>query len=174
MYNGLNDADSKSITWAVFRDKECKAEFSVISTHFWWKFESEKDYAQRLMNVDQLYEICKSITEKRNVPVIIAGDLNCGKNSQQGEAPYEYMKQKGFCDIRLCASQTTDEYTHHDDPVSDQDGCYKDGARPVRVLDHIFTYGSHPIKAEKFDVITTQKALDSSDHCPLIGIFEIL
>lgn len=43
---------------------------------------------------------------------------------------------------------------------------------PMYTIDYIFAYGDG-VKAEKFDIITSQKALNSSDHCPLILNFEI-
>ncbi len=173
LFEGLNDSNSKSVTWAVLKEKSSSVKCAFISTHFWWMFESEKDNEQRLRNVDQLYEICNFIIEKYNVPVIIGGDLNNGKNSDQGEEPYEYMKQKGFNDIRLSAEETTDEYTHHDYPVLNENKIYENGPMPVRNLDYIFTYGDYNIKAKKFNIITSQNALNSSDHCPLIGVFEL-
>lgn len=172
LYDGLNDSNSKSVTWAVLKEKASSVRFAAVSTHFWWMSESEKDNEQRLKNVDQLYELCESVIKKYDVPVIIGGDFNNGKNAEQGDEPYKYMLQKGFCDIRLGADETTDEYTHHDYPILNEDGTFEKGALPKRNLDYIFTYGIYPVKAKKFDVITSQKALDSSDHCPLIGELE--
>lgn len=173
LYEGLNDANSKSVTWAVLEEKATATKFAVISTHFWWKFDSEKDNQQRLRNVEQLQEICDFIIEKHNVPVVVGGDLNNGKNSEQGEEPYEYMKQKGFMDTRLYADVTTDELTHHEYPILVENGDYVKGGMPERTLDYIFTYGNYDVKAKKFDVLTSDKALESSDHCPLIAEIEI-
>lgn len=172
LYRGLNDVNSKSITWAVLEDKASLTKFAVASTHFWWMSESENDNKQRLENVDQLGEVCDLIIKKHGVGVIIGGDLNNGKNADQGDEPYRYMLSKQFEDVRINAAQTTDEYTHHDYPVLKEDGTYANGPMPVRNLDHIFTYGNCPFKAEKFDVLTSTKALDSSDHCPLVAQFK--
>lgn len=169
LYDGFNDADSKSVTWAVMEERSSLSKFAVISTHFWWMFSSEKDNEQRLRNVDELYEICNKIKEKHDVPIIVGGDLNNGKNAEQGEEPYNYMIQKGFADVRFHAEETTFTFTHHDYPILNEAGIYEKGALPVRNLDYIFTFGNYPVKPKKFDVITTQKALDSSDHCPLIA-----
>ena len=172
LYEGLNDVNSKSITWAVLEEKLSSKKFAVISTHFWWMFESEKDNEQRLKNVDQLKAVCDDIIKKYDVLVIIGGDLNNGKNSDQGDRPYRYMLQKNFSDVRITAKETTDEYTHHDYPVLNEEGIYENGPFPVRNLDYIFTYGEKTAEAKKFDVITSQKALNSSDHCPLIAWLE--
>lgn len=174
LYEGLNDVNSKSVTWALFEDKKTLSKFIVASTHFWWMWESEKDNQQRLKNVDQLHEFCNAAIEKYDVPVIIGGDFNNGRNSEQGEEPYAYMKQKGFCDIRLSAEETTDEHTCHDYPVLGENDIYEKGGLPTITIDYIFTYGDYPVSAKKFDVLTSQSALDSSDHCPLIGVLENL
>ena len=64
VYDGLNDVNSKSVTWAVLEDKETKKKYAFASTHFWWMFESEKDNEQRLKNVDQLKAVCDDIIKK--------------------------------------------------------------------------------------------------------------
>ena len=172
-YDGFNDENSKSVTWAVLEEKGSGVKFAVIATHFWWMFESEKDNEQRLKNVDQLKEICDFIIEKYDVPVVVGGDLNNGKNSEQGEEPYKYMLEQGFSDVRFSAEESTDKFTHHDYPVLNDQGIYEKGAMPVRNLDYFFIYGAYPVRPKKFDVITTQDALDSSDHCPITAEIEI-
>ena len=170
-YTGLNDADSKSVCWGVFQDKETGEKIAIASTHFWWMNESEKDNLQRLQNVDELKTVCDEIIKKHNVPVIIGGDFNNGFNADQGDMPYKKMLQVGFFDIRLTAKETTDMLTHHTEPVLKEDGTWENKDMPIRTIDYIFTYGEG-IKAEKFDVLTSEKALVSSDHCPLLGYFE--
>ena len=86
------------------------------------------------------------------------------------------MLKLGFKDVRYSAEETTDEYTYHEYPVLDEKlGIYvnKPDALPSFDLDFMFTYGSDKIKAKKFEILTSEKALNSSDHCPLLGIFEI-
>jgi len=171
-YDGFNDYNSKSVTWAVLEDKLTLKRVAVVSTHFWWMFRGEEDNQQRLQNVAQLKECCDKIVAQYDVPVIIGGDLNNGKNAEQGDMPYHAMLKEGFCDIRLTANETTDILTHHDYPILNEEGIYEKGAFPERILDYIFTYGKSAIKAQKFEILVSQKALDSSDHCPLLGIFE--
>lgn len=172
MYDGLNDAGSKSVTWVLLRDKESGKRFVAAATHFWWMYEKEEDFRQRLQNVEQLWEICRNLTEKYGVPVVVGGDLNNGRNSDQGEAPYHAMLEKGFLDTRLTAPITTNSYTHHEYPIRHEDGTWTDGALPVRDLDYIFTYGPQ-VTTKRFDILLSQKALDSSDHCPLVAEIEL-
>ena len=66
-------------------------------------------------------------------------------------------------------------YTYHDYPVLDEaKDIYvnRPDALPEYDLDYIFTYGKDTIKAKKFDILTSETALNSSDHCPLLGVFE--
>ena len=172
LYDGLNDADSKSVSWIVLKDNKSGTSFAVASTHFWWMAEKEEDFAQRLANVDQLKEVCDGIIAKHNVPVIIGGDFNNGAFSEQGEEPYKKMLSLGFKDMRLISEKTTDCFTHHEYPVEMPDGTFTKGEMPERNLDNIFIYGDFDVKALSFDVITSDKALTSSDHCPLIGCIE--
>ncbi len=172
LYDGLNDEDSKSVTWAVLEDKSTSETVVCISTHFWWMFDSEKDNQQRLQNVEQLKEICDELDAKYGYPIVIGGDFNNGKNSVQGDMPYKTMLQKGFADIRLCAEETTETYTHHEYPILQDDETYVKSEMPDKNIDFIFIYGKNRLKPKKFDVLISDDALASSDHCPLVGYFE--
>lgn len=176
LYDGLNDSNSKSVTWALLKEKATGKECIFMSTHFWWMYEGEKDNKQRLQNVEQLQTLCDELLAKYDVPLIIGGDFNNGKNSEQGDEPYHLMLKRGFNDIRLTAEDTTDMYSCHFDeyPVLLDDGktYVKSANLPDCTIDYIFTYGKKQPKALKFDVLTSDKALASSDHCPLIGCFE--
>jgi len=172
LYDGLNDVNSKSITWAVLRDKTCGKQFAAVSTHFWWKFSSEADFSQRLQNVQQLKAVCDGFVAKHGVPVIVGGDFNNGKNADQGEEPYRAMLQQGFRDVRLAAPDTTDAFTHRDG-VANAEGILEAVGLPMRTLDHLFVYGPENVTPVKFDVLLSQEALASSDHCPLVGVFGV-
>ena len=171
LYDGFNDANSKSVTWAILKEKSTSFIFAVISTHFWWKFHSPVDFTQRISNAEQLKAKCDEIVQKYNVPIIIGGDFNNGKDSIQGDEPYKLMLSYGFNDIRLSADKKTDVYTHHGYPILGENDMYMPSADFDCIIDFIFTYGKNIPKAEKFDIITTDSSLASSDHCPLIGYF---
>ena len=173
LYDGLNNVDSKSISWVILKDKKSGDEFAAVSTHFWWMYESEKDFEQRLANVDQLKDVCDKIIEKYNVPIVIGGDFNNGENSEQGDEPYKKMLSLGFRDLRLIAKNSTDMYTHHDYPIEMSDETFEKAVMPVRNLDNLLLYGDFNVNVDTFDVITSDKALTSSDHCPLIGYISL-
>lgn len=163
-----NDCNSKSITWAVLEDTATGIGFGVCSTHFWWKSDTALDNQQRLQNAAELYATMVEMGEKYRIPVLAAGDLNCGAESAQGSDPYHFLLAKGLLDARTAAAVTTDSFTHHAYPVMNSAGIYENGGRPVRTLDHAFVTDHPRLKIDRFMVETSQKALDTSDHCPLI------
>lgn len=176
VYTGFNDVNSKTLSWGVFEDKQTGEKIAIASTHFWFKARGDIDTRQRKQNANELKEACDYIVEKYGVPVVISGDFNSGRNAETGDAPYRYTLEIGFKDFRYMAEETTDGYTYHDYPVLDQEkGIYvnKPDALPYCDLDFILVYGSDKIKAKKFEILTSEKALNSSDHCPLLGVFEI-
>ncbi len=170
-YTGLNDVNSKSVTWAVLEEISTAKRIAVAATHFWWEYSGERDNLQRLENVKELKACFDEIIAKYNVPVIVGGDFNNGQNADQGDEPYHRMLELGFTDIRLSARESTDCFTHRDCPDLDEKGVVLGGELPYRTLDYIFTYGPNQPKALAFDVLTSEKALASSDHCPLVGFF---
>lgn len=172
LYGGRDRSNSKGYTWALLESKETGFKFAVISTHFWWRFDCEEDSLDRVENAKKLKAVCDMIVEKYNVPIIIGGDFNNGLHSEQGDLAYREMLKMGFRDIRLTAEETTDCLTEHHYPVIDEDEIFHEGDMPYCTIDYIFTYGPCEIKAKKFEVLTTKKALSSSDHCPLIGLFD--
>lgn len=176
LYDGLNDANSKSVTWVVLEDKENGKKYAFASTHFWWMARGEEDSNQRIQNACQLKEVCEKIIDKYHIPVIIGGDFNNGKGSEQGDAPYFAMLDMGFRDIRNIAEETTREaYTCREAyPILKEDETYdKCPVAPHECIDYVFVYGEYPVKVKKFYIETNDKALTASDHCPLVGEFEI-
>jgi len=171
VYSGKNDIQSKSATWIVLERNEDGKRFGVASTHFWFKHQSEEDNLQRLQNVEELEKICKYMDETYHVPVIVAGDFNNGKQALLGDGAYKAMIQKGFFDVRYNACESTDCHTLHHPPVRNEDGEYAYADMPNSTIDYIFTYGVQELTAQKFQVDTSEKALCSSDHCPMIADF---
>lgn len=164
LYEGLNNIDSKSITWAVLYDKIDDCKIGVASTHFWYKHDEEGN-AQRVENVHQLKACCDRIIEKHDVPVILTGDLNCNVESD----PYAEMLRVGMRDVRGIAKKTTDRHTIHALPVLDEEtGAFVCNELPTRTIDYAFLYGKNTLEVSLFNVLFEQEALASSDHCPLV------
>ena len=120
LYRGKNDANSKSVTWAVLSEKESGVRFGVCSTHFWWRYNEPDDNTWRLSNAAELFDCVTDIQNRYDVPVIVGGDLNCGKCSSQGEEPWLWLCER-LTDVRVAAPITTDMMTHHAYPVKDDE-----------------------------------------------------
>lgn len=174
LYDGLNDANSKSVTWAILEEKETLKRFVVASTHLWWMFESERDNLQRLQNVAQLKEFCDEMVSKTGLPIIVGGDFNNGKGSPQGDEPYQTMLKEGFCDFRLNSDVTSEEATcgeYYPNVLPDK--TVEPRSHSYFIIDYIFTYNADKYKPKKFEVLTSEEARKSSDHSPLLGVIEI-
>lgn len=174
LYDGLNDANSKSVTWAVLTEKETGKSFVVASTHLWWMSDSEKDNLQRLQNVAQLKSFCDEMVSKTGLPIIVGGDFNNGKGSLQGDEPYRTMLKEGFSDTRLIADETSDEPTCGNSyPTVLTDKSVAARNHSEYIIDYIFTYNAENFKTKKFDVLTSEEARKSSDHSPILAVIEI-
>ncbi len=172
LYDGLNDANSKSVTWALVEDKTNGKKFVVMSTHFWWRACGEEDILQRVENARQLKALCSDLIEKYNIPIIIGGDFNNGLNSTQGDLPYHFMIENGFKDVRLTSPKSTDCHTCRAQyKLSEGEKAYVEAGDPDITIDYIFTYGEG-ITPVSFDIDCGEKARLSSDHLPLLSYFE--
>jgi len=172
-FEGLNDGNSKSVTWGVFEEIGTGKKVGIVSTHFWYKHLSEEDTVQRIQNAQALKQVCESMIQKYGVPVIVAGDMNNGSDSVHGDdLPYRTMLTWGFRDVRYTAANTTDCPTIHHIPVKNEQGIYVDADMPYFTLDYIMTYGENTLTAESFRVLTDHDALVSSDHCPMVSDFQ--
>ena len=174
LYDGLNDANSKSVTWAILEEKETGKRVVVASTHLWWMFGSEKDNRQRIQNVSQLKQFCDEMVAKTGLPIIVGGDFNNGKGPPQGDEPYHIMLKEGFCDTRLVAVKTSDEPTCADSyPTVLPDKSVVARNHSKFTIDYIFTYNAEKFKTKKFDVLKSEEARKSSDHSPILAVIEI-
>lgn len=172
VYEGLNDINSKSFTWALFYDKTEGKKLVVISTHFWWKHRGDEDSAQREENARALGRLCREVVAKYDVPILVSGDLNSGYVSKQGPRGYEMMLAEGFTDVRGIAEVSTDTHTIHSYPVLTEEGVYTPGDQPHGIIDYVFTYGKK-LRVSKFEVLADDRARTTSDHCPLVADFHL-
>ena len=168
-FKGLNDINSKSFTWGVFEEIKTRKKVAVTSTHFWWKSQNLKDDEQREKNAEEVFDMVRSVYNKYNVPVLVAGDLNCMK----GKSGYKRLTELGMKDVRYISNESDFSFTCSNEYPVLENGIYTRGATPEYSIDHIFLYGTELVDVKKFSVINSEKALASSDHLPLILEFEL-
>ncbi len=166
-YAGKNDLNSKSITWCVLEEKISHRRLAYVSTHYWWMYDKEEDFIQRLENVDQVYALLQKIQKSYDVAVIMAGDLNCGENSCQGTAPIEKMKKLGLVNLADIAEKKEGHFTEHLYPIRGENDVYYGNFQPNHMLDFAFMLPNDRVCVREFIVDSSEKALSSSDHCPL-------
>ncbi len=165
----FNNRDSKGVTWGVFETKEGKV-FSVCNTHYWWKKTDPIHDAARVENSKIILELCQKLPH----PVVAMGDLNCNNRSDAFKA----LLDGGLLDVQVIAEETTDSHSHHPYPsYNEETNEFYGGVAPKgdfsSAIDHMVITEENAHQAKKFDVITTQDALDTSDHCPFYVDLEV-
>lgn len=163
---------SKSASWGVFKTKNGEL-FAVVSTHFAYKSDTSGQ-AARLKDAEQISGLAKSIVAKHSCPVIIGGDLNCNISSD----PYKILKDSGFTDIYDVAKKATNTRTHHSYPEFNTILGIYDGMTPPSgaysaAIDHALVMQGDGLEFARFEVVTDDYALLSTDHCPIIVDFNI-
>lgn len=158
-----NNHDSKGVVWAVMRHLPTESVFSIANTHYWWKSGEEHD-AARVKNSDVILEMMERLPK----PFFAMGDLNCIPAS----AAYARLADNGLSDVQLSAVKTTHGNTHHPYPLHNGEKNIFYGAPLPKgdynlAIDHMFVDCTHRDGLERFEIITKQKALDTSDHCPI-------
>lgn len=170
--DGSNDK-TKSVTWAVFKDKATGDIFAVGSTHFYWTSD-ELGRSARLKDAAQLTELAKSITDKYACPIIVGGDLNCNIGSE----PIKNLIGAGFGNLQVLSPETMNITTHHAyTPYDHSLKLYIDAVYPTKpyssAIDHALVYNIGGMIPKRFSVIQHEYSLFSSDHCPVMVDFDI-
>ena len=170
--DGAGD-QSKSVAWAVFKDKASGDVFAVGSTHFYWTSD-DLGKSARLKDAAQLADLVKQITDKYNCPMIVGGDFNCNINSD----PIKNLYSAGFENLQKISPDTMDITTHHSySPWNEALGLYIDVVVPSKqyssAIDHALVYNKSTLTPEMWRVILHDYTLLSTDHCPVMVDFDI-
>lgn len=164
---------SKSVSWAVFKDKASGDVFAVGSTHFYWTSD-DLGRSARIKDAAQLAELVKNITAKYNCPMIVGGDFNCNISSD----PIKNLYSAGFENLQKISPDTMDITTHHSySPWDETLGLYIEAVVPTKAyssaIDHALLYNKSTLTPKMFSVLLHDYTLLSSDHCPVMVDFDI-
>ncbi len=164
---------SKSVTWAVFKDKATGDVFAVGATHFYWTSD-DLGKSARIKDAAQLADLAKKITDKHGCPFIVGGDYNCNINSD----PIKNLYKAGFENLQKLSPETVDITTHHSySPYNEELGLYLDAIYPTKpyssAIDHALVYNKSTMTPKLFSVLLHEYTLLSSDHCPVMVDFDI-
>ncbi len=170
LYSGLNDKGSKSLTWALFENKEDKTRFLHFNTHYYWTGDAAGK-AARICNTGELLAVFWKVAAQYECPAILTGDLNCRKN----EPPVLVLLKSGFSDVRRWARVSSSHCSLHAYPTYCREtDCYEPSPVPTkaaeRSIDYILANGLY---AERFVTVIDSEALCASDHCPVFADFSM-
>lgn len=169
LFDGKNNADTKSLTWAVLKDKTNGEYVGAVSAHFWWEANGIEDDMARKYHAEQTLGFVNYIRHKYKAAVVLGGDFNC----KIGSPAYNHLISEGGMDARLAAENERDMInTWHDFPVLDEtERIYKTTFEPkgshLEAIDHLIIFGKEKLSVDCFRVMREGDVLMSSDHCPI-------
>lgn len=168
-FAGLNDHGSKSITWALFRERESGERFIHMNMHYFWT-DDDPGREARISNSREMLALYGKLAEKYPYPVVLTGDFNCCTH----EPPIQAILGADFREARLCAEEPVislrsfHEYPTIDD--ADPEHITYAGHMPDeeidKSIDHVFV--GKGIAVKHYQTVVDSEALEASDHCPLI------
>ncbi|TMV49558.1 hypothetical protein FE783_13735 [Paenibacillus mesophilus] len=166
-FSGLNDSNSKSVTWAELECNSSGSRFAVCNTHYYWT-EDDAGKEARINNSKELVDVVAAIMQIRRIPVLCMGDFNCRASSD----PIRNLLDHGFADAQSGATvRTSDSNAYHPYPEWDE-ALQRFANTPAptgkyaEAIDHIF-YTAGTVSIFVYETIVSQGALDASDHCPV-------
>lgn len=170
LYRGLNDSDSKSVTWAVFSVKQTGERFIAMSTHFYWE-NTEEGAATRISNATELINLIAAIrenTEYAELPLVAGGDLNCTVSSD----PANILREGGLQFAWDLALQKNDVSTHHQHAEYSANyqtytGLYRPTGKYSAAIDQVWI-SSDNMTVNMLSTLTATYTLIASDHCPVL------
>ena len=144
----------------------------MFASHFWWQQKGPADEYVRLLNARKLHSEMTALAAQFEAAIIGGGDLNAPNTS----SALSFLLSAGWEDGQQSAPETDPRATWHGNPVRDETGVYRgtppEKAEKTQWLDHVF-YAPRGVKPLRFAVDTTQRALNVSDHSPLVFDFEL-
>lgn len=173
LYSGPNDVNSKSIVWAEFEVISTGKSFICMSTHFMFNQAGLSDpNAVRVSNARELINLISQLQSgagRNNIPLLVGGDLNCGKTSD----PVNTLINSGLVHAWDRAAVKNNSTGYHGYSTYDEAlGFYSSWNVPKAgepVLDHVFA--SSNTKVTSFVTLTDKFSLICSDHCPILVEF---
>jgi endonuclease/exonuclease/phosphatase family metal-dependent hydrolase len=152
---GWDAALNRVCTYGLFRDKKTKQLFWVFNTHF-----DHVGKTARLESAKLIYEKINALN-KKNYPVIVAGDFN----SKPDEPPAQFMMSvmNNSRDISRLVFGPADTWN-----------AFRFLEIPKNCIDYIFVGKDKRISVEKFATLTDSYALKyPSDHFPILSYLRI-
>ncbi len=144
----------RTISWAIFEDKESKQNFIFVNTHYDFVGDAATMQYNQRSEANQLVELVRRLKATYSVEtVFVTGDYNATTNG----IPSKIMKDAGFADTWSIAANK--------DNVNSS-GVLGEAVKGTydAAIDHVF-YMADSITVENYKTVTDIRA--ASDHCPI-------
>jgi len=157
------DGKSKGYAWAHFEHKATGKKFVSVSTHQWWKSESDQigSDAWREKQSTEVSKKCVELAKTYNCPVFLGGDFN---TSPQTKA-YNNILAEGMKSCFDTALAKDDARGHH--------SCGPEGfargskGTNAQAIDHMFQYNLGASTLNSFRRAEPYFFVKLSDHSPI-------
>lgn len=165
---------SKSISWAVFRDKSTDNSFAFFNTHFMFRREGVDANDVRKSNATEaIGEFQKVQNKYPDIPMILGGDFNCRVSSD----PHKILIDSGLTSAWEKAETKNDSKGHHMYSTFDTEfNVFSQWpsitAKYSSAIDHAYVNNSAKVKA--FSTVISYYTLWCSDHMPLFVEIELI
>ena len=166
-FRGLNDAGSKSATWAVFEEKSSHRRFIHITTHYYWTTD-RAGRAARVQNSLEMLDLVDTLAGQHpGIPMFFTGDFNCCT----AEPPIGMLLAEGICEARDTNEGTPPVIcSHHPYPGKNEEtGLFDVPAvtkpGPENSIDHILVRGN--VRVRSHVIVDDTESLLATDHCPI-------
>lgn len=164
------DDPSKTVQWAVLKEKASGKALGVLNTHFEWRTGEQYDLA-RESNANELTDRMEYIKKKYGCEAFAFGDMNTGLTS----SVFEVFADRNVVHLSQMTESCSDFSSHHGNPVRGEDGLYHGTATEApfeKSLDHMVALKGD-FKVTEYAVVTDQPALDATDHSPVYVDIEL-
>ena len=176
LYSQPNNANSKSITWAILEVKSTRKRFIAISTHMMYDQPGIDANAARIQNAKEILSVIAEIRADeafKNLPLVMGGDLNCFVNSD----PHKILAADGGLQraFNVAAIKNDSNNIHNYATWNDDAGVFTQWV-PVNgnnsgAIDHAYVSPNTLVKT--YATVKTLVPLWTSDHMPLIVEIDI-
>ncbi len=161
-----NNGGSKSYTWGYFEQKATGKTFAALSTHMWYKSESEAPGSDksRENQAAEIVAAMNKVIEKYNCPVFIMGDFNTRTTTDA----FKVFTDGGFKNTYSLASEFADNHKGRHTcgaegfALENSSGTYSRDA-----IDHILLKNGENTNIYVFDHARPYFYIKLSDHYPV-------
>jgi len=154
---------SKAYAWALFEHKATGKRFIAVSTHLWWKSESDDpgSDARREAQATEAAKKCVALAKQYNCPVFLGGDFNARTSAKS----MQNILAEGMLNCYGNAKKYDNLGSHH---MCGPEGFGRGSAGTNdQAIDHMFYYNLGNSTLNSFRRTQPYFFIKLSDHYPL-------